>query len=328
MKSYRHTFLAIILLLGFAAGCTTLGARTIPMAELKAKYANENSRFVTIDGTTVHYRDEGTGPALLLLHGVCASLHTWDGWVKELKPHYRLIRIDNPGFGLTGPLASGKYTPENYVEMLDKFASAMGLEKFSIAANSLGGYISWNYTLAYPRKVDKLILIDSVGYRQEMPGLLKLATNPLMRPFARFMMPRFFIDKAVREVYGDGTKVTDKVRDTYFELAMREGNKSAWVDVFMEMKNRSVLDSVSKGISDIPRPTLVMWGSKDIWIPYEKIFPNWKRDLPNASFIVYDGVGHIPMEEIPVQTARDAHLFLSGKAPSEIGSAEARVKSQ
>lgn len=328
MSKKIQLFPALLLLLGIAAGCTTLGMRTIPMSELKAKYANENSKFITIDGTTVHYRDEGAGPALLLLHGVCASLHTWDGWVNELKQHYRIIRIDNPGFGLTGPLASKQYTPEHYVDLMDKFVTAMGLTRFNIAANSLGGYISWNYTLKYPQKVDKLILIDSVGYSQEMPFLLNFASFPLIRPFSRFMMPRPFINRAVSEVYGDRSKVTQSVRDRYFELAMREGNKDAWVDIFLEMKKRSAEKSVSAGIKDISRPTLVMWGNKDIWIPYDKIFPNWKKDLPNASFIVYDGVGHIPMEEIPVETARDAHRFLSGKAAPELKSADARVKAQ
>jgi pimeloyl-ACP methyl ester carboxylesterase len=249
-----------------------------------------------------------------MLHGVCASLHTWDGWVAELKDHYRLIRIDNPGFGLTGPLADGKYTPENYVAIFEKFVTAIGLEKFSIAANSLGGYISWNYTLKFPQKVDKLILIDSVGYKQDMPWLLSLAVNPLVRPFARRSMPRFFIHKAVNQVYGDPMKATDAVRSRYFELAMREGSKSAWIDIFLEMRKYSSLENLSDGIKNIPRPVLVMWGSKDTWIPYEEIFPKWKKDLPNAKFIVYEGAGHIPMEEIPKESARDAHLFLSGKA--------------
>lgn len=293
--------------------CTTLGMRTIPLEDLKSKYANEHSKFITIDGTTIHYRDEGKGPALVLLHGVCASLHTWDGWVKELKDNYRLIRIDNPGFGLTGPLADGKYTPENYVAMFDKFVTAIGLDKFSIAANSLGGYISWNYCLQHPKKVEKLILIDSVGFKQDMPWLLSLAVNPLVRPFARRMVPRFFINKAVRQVYGDSSKANDEIKSRYFELAMREGNKSAWIDIFLEMKKYSALDSLSDGIKNIPQPVLIMWGTKDTWIPYDEIFPKWKKELPNARFAVYEGVGHIPMEEIPVQTARDAHLFLSGK---------------
>ena len=318
---------AVVLFLSCTAGCTTLGMRTIPLDELKAKYTDSNSKFITIDGTAVHYRDEGSGPALVLLHGVCASLHTWDGWVRELKPHYRIIRIDNPGFGLTGPLASRNYTPEHYVDIMDKFVTAVGLTRFSIAANSLGGYISWNYTLRHPQKVDKLILIDSVGYMQDMPFLLSFASFPLVRPFARLMMPRPMINRAVGEVYGDRSKATRAVKDRYFELAMREGNKDAWVDIFLEMKKRSADPKVSAGIKDISRPTLVMWGTKDIWIPYEKIFPSWKKDLPNASFIIYEGIGHIPMEEIPVLTARDAHRFLSGRAEDDMKSADRRGKS-
>ncbi len=311
--------------IAFAAGCTTLGMRTIPLEELKSKYANEHSKFVTIEGTTIHYRDEGKGPALVLLHGVCASLHTWDGWVKELKEHYRIIRIDNPGFGLTGPLADRKYTPENYVAIFDKFVTTIGLEKFSIAANSLGGYISWNYSLKYPKKVDKLILIDSVGFKQDMPWLLSFAVNPLMRPFSRRMMPRFFINKAVGEVYGDSSKITPETQTRYFELAMREGNKSAWIDIFLEMRKYSSLDSLSDGIKNISHPVLVMWGTKDIWIPYGEIFPKWQKELPNAKFVIYEGVGHIPMEEIPIHSARDAHLFLSGKmTESKLASTQQR----
>lgn len=293
--------------------CTTLGMRTIPIDELKAKYTNENSKFLTIEGVTVHYRDEGKGPVIILLHGVCASLHTWDGWVNELKSNYRLIRIDNPGFGLTGPLANSLYTPENYVEMFNKFVNALGIEKFSIAANSLGGYISWNYCLKYPKKVEKLILIDSVGFKQDMPWLLNFAVNPIIRPFSRIMIPKFFINKALNEVYGDPSKIKNETRTRYFELAMREGNKSAWVDIFLQMKKYSQMETLHNGLKDISCPVLIMWGTKDRWIPYEEIFPLWKKELPNAKFIVYEGVGHIPMEEIPEQSARDAHLFLSGK---------------
>ena len=135
------------LLLGavfFTGACTTMGATTIPMEELKKKYAYENSKFITVDGLKVHYIDEGEGPVLLLLHGVCASLHTWDGWVKELKGSYRIIRFDNMGFGLTGPAVKPEYTIKRYVKFLNSFTTALKLKRFSIAGNSLGGYISWN----------------------------------------------------------------------------------------------------------------------------------------------------------------------------------------
>jgi pimeloyl-ACP methyl ester carboxylesterase len=70
--------------------------------------------------------------------------------------------------------------------------------------------------------------------------------------------------------------------------------------------------NLSAGIKDLKPPVLVMWGTKDKWIPF-KYFANWKAELPNAKFIQYEGAGHTPMEEIPDQTARDADLFLSGR---------------
>ncbi len=296
----------------FMINCATIGAVDVPVEQLKTKYADENSRFINIDGTNVHYRDEGKGPVLVLLHGACSSLQTWDGWVKELKGSYRIIRLDSPGFGLTGPLAGGKYEPEEFVVLFEKFVKALDLKKFYLAGNSLGGYISWLFTLKRPDMVDRLILVDPVGQKQDLPWIIGFASNPLIRPFARKMMPRFMIHMSVKQVFGDKTKATPETQARYFELAMREGNKSAWVDIFTVMKERCHMDSLSDGIKNIKRPTLIMWGTKDEWIPIA-LLENWKRDLPSASVITYEGAGHIPMEELPVETAKDANEFLSGK---------------
>ncbi|MGB4267539.1 MAG: alpha/beta hydrolase [Spirochaetota bacterium] len=306
--------LILIIVLLFS-GCTSLGMRSIPTDTLKPKYANQNSYFINIDGTTIHIRDEGKkdAPVLLLIHGVCASLHTWDGWVTLLKDHFRIIRFDIPGFGLSSPIPSKNYTPEYSVELLNKSLQQLGIKKLSIAGNSLGGFIAWKFALTYPDKIEKLILIDSVGYPQEMPWLLKFSTNIFVRPFARIGMPRYFINKAVHEVYGDQSKVTDDIVDRYFELSQKEGNRSAWIDVFMVMKDYSKRKDLSKGITDLKCPIMVMWGTKDIWIPYTTEFPKWQKDLPHAVFKVYEGAGHIPMEEIPEQTAKDAFEFLTGK---------------
>ncbi len=305
-------FLFFFFLISFASACTTMGAKSFSVTELKKKYPCAKSRFIDIDGVKVHYADEGEGPVLLLLHGVCASLYTWDGWVKELKGHYRIIRFDNVGFGLTGPAKKPVYTIDNYVKFLHKFVTAMKLEKFSLVGNSLGGYISWNYCLAHPERLEKLILIDSAGYNMEAPWLMKLATFPLMRPIVRRMMPRYFLNKALAEVYGDEKRLTTRNRNLYFDMAMREGNKSAWVDIFVEMMKEAKNPRLSRRIKDIGVPTLVMWGRKDAWIPVSHV-KCWKKDLPEARYIIYDGVGHIGMEEIPVQTARDARAFFEGK---------------
>jgi len=314
MKNVKNLILILVTcMIAATPGCTSLGMNTIPLDKLKAKYADNESKIIEVDGMNIHYKDEGKGPVLILIHGVCASLHTWDGWTERLKGHYRVIRMDVPGFGLTGPAPDPSfYNIDGGINLFEKLVAEMKLEKFSIAGNSLGGYIAWKYTLKHPDKVEKLILVDSVGFPQKLPGLLAFASNPIIRPFAKHVMPRFLIDGAVKEVFGDKSKATKEIKDRYFELAMREGNKGGMIDVFTEMRRLCHNKNLSDGIKDLKPPTLVMWGTKDIWIPF-KYFDNWKKELPTAKFIQYEGAGHTPMEEMPAETARDADLFLSGK---------------
>ena len=82
--------------------------------ELKEKYTYETSRFVTIDELDIHYCDEGDGEVILLVHGTFSSLHSFDDWNEILKKQYRVIRLDLPGFGLTGPSSSYEYSIDDY----------------------------------------------------------------------------------------------------------------------------------------------------------------------------------------------------------------------
>jgi pimeloyl-ACP methyl ester carboxylesterase len=313
MKRVKNLFLILVTcMIAATLGCDSLGMTTIPLDKLKAKYADSKSRFKQIGGMNIHYKDEGKGPVLILIHGVCASLHTWDGWAERLKGHYRVIRLDVPGFGLTGPAPDPSfYNIEGGIDLFEKIVAEMKLGKFSVAGNSLGGYIAWKYALKHPDKVEKLILVDSVGFPQQLPGLLAFASNPVIKPSARYILPRFLMDGAITEMFGDKSKATDKIKDRYFELAMREGNKGGMIDVFTEMRRLCNNKHLSDGIKDIKPPTLVMWGTKDIWIPF-KYFESWKKELPAAKFIQYEGAGHTPMEEMPDETARDADRFLRG----------------
>jgi pimeloyl-ACP methyl ester carboxylesterase len=277
------------------------------LAHLVQKYAGDRSRFVEVDGAKVHYRDEGSGPALVLLHGICASLHTWDGWAARLSERFRVNRMDFPGFGLTGPARINGI--DESVSFLGRYLDAVGIERCSLAGNSLGGYISWRYALAHPEKVDRLILLDPVGYTQPLPWPVTLAAHPLVRPFARRTVSRFMIERCLDQVYGDRSRITPELRERYYELALRPGNSKACVDVFTLMRRLCRWPGLSQGIVDLALPTLVMWGALDHWIPIGQM-EKWRRDLPRAAFIEYDGVGHAPMEELPDRTAVDALRFL------------------
>ena len=112
----------------------------------------------------VHYRDEGYGQPIILIHGTGASLHTWDNWTKELKKTFRVIRLDLPAYGLTGPHPENKYTIPNYSDFLNKFVDSLKVNNFILAGNSLGGSIAWYYVTENEEKVVLLSLLNSGGF--------------------------------------------------------------------------------------------------------------------------------------------------------------------
>ncbi len=295
----RLAILALILCLPLTMAC-----RDIPLAELKAEYSDAQSRFITVNGMPVHYKDEGRGPTLILLHGTGASLHTWDTWTSELQDSCRVVRLDLPAFGLTGPHPEHDYSYASYCDFLHEFVTRLGLERFALAGNSLGGGIAWNYAVRHPEQVRSLILIDAAGYPIEKPFIFKLANSPLIpgRLFTTFT-PRFMVRKNLEEVYGDPHKISATLIDRYHDLLLREGNREAMLHRMRQY------DQNPADIKNIQVPTLIMWGADDRWIPLEN-GRRFQADIEDSRLIVYPGLGHVPMEEAPLRTVKDALLFL------------------
>jgi pimeloyl-ACP methyl ester carboxylesterase len=280
--------------------------RDLPKEELENKYAPAPSKFIDIDGNRVHYRDEGEGPVLVLLHGIFSSLHTWDGWVKELSGKYRTVRLDLPGWGLTGK-AAFEYSLEEYVNFLHKFLTVLDLKKIYLAGNSFGGQVAWNYSIRHPEMLEKLILIDPIGYPGKRPVAVKMLTMPISRYFSKHISPRFIIEKSVRETYGKPDRVSPDALNRYYELMFYPGSRGE-VGKILDVIHKE-FDSGWIKIKDVTSNTLIMWGAKDSWVP-RSVASRFSSDIRKSKLIVYEDAGHIPMEEIPVETARDADRFL------------------
>lgn len=279
----------------------------IPLDTLKAKYANGVSKFIEIDGMPVHYRLEGKGEStLVLIHGTGASLHTWERWTEILKNDFKIVRMDLPAFGLTGPHPQHQYRIEDYVLFIDKLLAQLNIAQCHLAGNSLGGQIAWEYALAHPEKVDKLILLDAGGVpsNRKRPWIFRLAQTPVLNQIVRYVTPRSFFENNLKQVYADHSKITDELITRYYELARREGNREAFIE---RTKTRSA--SNFEFISKIKNPTLIQWGEADTWIPLSA-GEQLAEKIPNAKLIVYPKVGHVPMEEAPEMTAKDALAFL------------------
>jgi pimeloyl-ACP methyl ester carboxylesterase len=254
----------------------------------------------------------GEPPTILLLHGTASSLHTWDGWARRLSPTMRVVRLDLPGFGLTGPHPSGDYSGSATVDFLERFVDAAGMKRFAIAGSSLGGYYAWRFALRHPERVTKLILIGSVGYPIPPGGreaiALRLARMPVVSELMRFAPIGWAVERSLREIYVDDAQVTPELVERYESLMLRAGNRQA-------MGDRARAERQPTGwqrLGELRIPTFVMWGAGDAWVPSEHA-ERFRADIPDSRLVVYPRLGHLPMEEDPATTARDALSFLRGE---------------
>lgn len=279
----------------------------IPLDEIKRRHAYEDSKFIRVQGMDVHYRDVGEGPVLLLLHGMFSSLHTWEDWIETLKQDFRVIALDAPNYGLTGAHPNGMFK-HIYSDFLNDFTDALDIKDCMLAGNSLGGWMSWEFAGRYPEKVKKIILIDSAGFLFVVPWLLLT----LALPGATFLGQRVKYPKGafwavIKDVYGDRSKVTKEKVDLYYDLSMREGNRTASARVVHFIRNN--FGFRTGYMKNIHQPTLVMWGRKDRWIPLRHV-KSFMKKIRNSESIIYDDAGHMPMEEIPDISVKDAREFL------------------
>ncbi len=282
----------------------------ISVDDLAKEYVNDQSMFVDIDGMQVHYRDEGQGMPVVLIHGTAASLHTWDDWTSELIKTHRVIRMDLPAFGLTGPNKTRDYSIKSYKKFMDDFITQMEIDSFHLAGNSLGGNIAWNYALEHPEKVQKLILVDASGLPtgKPKPWIFKMANIPVLNTGFLYYTPKFLIEKNIKEVYADDSKITDQLLTRYHKMALREGNRQAFVDrAKLDFKQDS-LTTIDR-LKSIQNPTLLIWGEQDDWIPLV-CGKAMNENIPNSTLEVLKNSGHVPMEENPEESVEMLKRFL------------------
>ncbi len=300
------------------------------VAELK-QWQLPNSKFMTVQGIEAHVvqsskcasygdsaskvdaiKDNIDSPkTIVLLHGTSASLHTWEGWTKELNDEYCVVSMDLPGFGLTGPYTDDntKYTSANYAAFVIEVLDKLNLDSVILAGNSLGGKIAWRTAALYPERVDKLILVDAVGYPatpKSIPIGFKLATYPALKPILGRILPRSVVKKSILSVYADDSKVDDALIDRYYDLSLRAGNRGALSERLHDFDN--VEDQ--EQIKQLKLPTLILWGAQDDLIPVENA-ELFHRDISNSQLKIFADLGHVPHEEDPVATVTVVKEFLT-----------------
>jgi pimeloyl-ACP methyl ester carboxylesterase len=309
--SARRLVLRGLAVLGLAAGVALAVAtwvyRDIPAAELEARYAGPTSRFITIDGVRMHYRDEGSGPVVLLFHANFSNLIDWDPWVEALKDRYRVVRVDLTSHGLTGPDPTGDYSLPRTLALVEGFVAALGIERATLGGTSLGGTVAIHYTARNPGRVERLILLSpgSLEGKERARGGLPKAAYVLT-----WVLPRALPAGMLRSGFGDPARLPEELVDRWYDFWMREGQRKAQLDRLAQYQSGDIEGLVRS----IRVPVLLLWGEANTTALFSQAgeFRELLRDAPSLTFISYPGVGHMAVEEAGPAIGRDVRAWLDG----------------
>jgi pimeloyl-ACP methyl ester carboxylesterase len=307
------------LLMLTALGVALSRAPDRPVETLIARWAPPPSDFLDVKGQALHFRDEGPRDdplPIVLIHGTGASLHTWEGWVRALKGQRRVITLDLPGFGLTGPYSAsftGPYPHDTYQG--DAFAwfvldvmDTLKVQRFVIGGNSLGGEVAWRTASLAPQRVARLILVDASGLPftpAHVPIGFLIARVPVLNRISEWLLPRSLVAQSLAEVYGDPSRVNSDLVDRYFELTLREGNRHA---LNVRLQHLQSGEDASR-VAALKLPTLILWGGKDRLIPPDTA-KAFEQKIVGSKLVMFDDLGHVPHEEDPARTAAVVREFL------------------
>ena len=332
LPKFLLTTLLLISLVVIAAAAWVFEEDMDP-AVVDANYSNDQSQFLeTSNGARVHFRDQGqpNGPPVLLVHGSNASLHTWEPWVRLLGDKYRVITLDLPGHGLTGAVPGNQYDASAQLNTIAALVEHLGIDKFILGGNSMGGGASWRYALQHQEQIEALVLVDASGlsqWRKEEnaqhsdsqnaenngPLVFRLLRKPWFRSIAVHLDTRFLTTQGLRSAFHDKSKVTQDMIELYYQMSMRAGTRQATLSRFASYgREAGQLAHTEQDLSTLGMPTLILWGATDALTPVAN-GQRFANILPDAKLIVYPEVGHIPMEEIPERSAADVRAFLHNR---------------
>lgn len=316
MPWIKRILRALLWLIATVAVLLLIGAvvyRDVPASEVEAKWATPPSKFVVIDGVRLHYRDEGSGPAVVLLHANYSSLFMWEPWVAKLRDHYRVIRVDLPAHGLTGPEPSGNYTLERIQALFERFVDERGLQRFTVVGTSIGGTVAMRYTAAHPERIERLVLISPGSLEARVRGRTTPANVPRVADILGYVTPKAFTRFLLTNDYGDPARLTDAVTDEWYEMWMREGNRLAMINLLRQYVSGGVEDKIRA----VKVPVLLIWGEKNQRVPLALAYETRKllENSPEVKLEVLPGIGHMLVQEAPTASAQLIRRYLDERQP-------------
>jgi len=307
----KRLLLSILLAL-LVGGAAWLWTPDRDRAALEARWLASPADLVDIAGTRLHVRDEGPrdAPAVLLLHGFGSSLHTWDTWATALRERHRVLRIDLPGHGLSGPDATGDYGDARSLALLVALLDARGLSRVTLVGHSIGGRIAWRFAAEHPDRIERLVLVAPDGFASPGFEYGRAPEVPTVLTAMRWVLPRAALKANLEPAFADPAMLDDALLTRYHELMLAPGNREA----LLHRMRQTVLEDPVPRLATIRVPVLLVWGERDAMIPVSNA-GDYLRALPDATLERLPGVGHLPQEEAAQASAGALVRWLARTAP-------------
>jgi pimeloyl-ACP methyl ester carboxylesterase len=277
---------------------------------LETDYLANPADMIDLDGVSLHVRDNGPkdGPAIIMIHGFGASLHTWDAWADAMSDTYRVIRFDLPGSGLSLPDPANDYTDERVAGLLLRLMDRLNINRATLIGNSIGGRIAWWTAARYPGRFGKLVLVSPDGFASPGFDYDTAPSVPAVLTLMRYALPKFMVRSNLAQSYGDPAVLAESTVDRYYDLLLAPGSRQALLDRL----GQTVLTDPRPTLKNIAIPVLLVWGEKDALIPFSNA-QDYLDHLPDARLVSFPDLGHVPHEEAPARTLPPVMKFLSGQ---------------
>ena len=276
---------------------------------LLQSYSRPGTARLMVQQQPVFVQDSGPrdAPVILLLHGFGASLQAWDDWAPALEKNLRVLCIDIPGFGLSGPAVNQDYSDAADVARVIAVMDQLGVQQVIVAGHSMGGRIAWNLAAAHPERVSKLVLLSPDGFPDPNAKSDKTYEVPALLGLLPYSLPKWALRMGgVAPAFADDSQLTPQMMQRYHDMMLAPGVRTALLERMRQTRNS---DPVAR-LKSITVPTLLIWGEKDAFIPVSNA-QDYLKAMPQAKLVTLPGVGHVLHEEAPQASVQAVLDFLS-----------------
>lgn len=297
--------LSVLLLLGLA---WRLGPRLIQRLAVASwrRDAGLSWHKVNVGDHEIAYLEGGRGETVVLLHGFGADKDNWTHFAGHLTANYHVVAPDLPGFGESTYVAGASYRMADQAQRVKAFAEALGLDRFHIAGNSMGGEIAGRFAVMFPGKVLSLTLVDCTGVSSPVPSdMVVRASKGEPLPLVVGSVEDF--DRRMQFLFVQEPKIPGLIKRVLAEeeRARQKTNETILAQIIPE------LDDLEPDLGQIKAPTLVLWGDHDRMRDVSSV-QVLQKGIPGVKTVIFRDCGHVPMSERPEETAGQFLGFVAG----------------